>query len=117
LKLEPSWFERFFKGKAADGLKEKRNIASNDLLSIQEYANYKEPMILSPQEAFFLSWGLGCLDLYQNSVLLNSQNLLELFNRDNVDFLMRYAAYHYYRSLGWVVRSGILYPTRTCIRR
>ncbi|EAS31160.3 tRNA-intron endonuclease [Coccidioides immitis RS] len=83
----------------------------------------EEHLQLSNEEAFFLAYGLGVLQVYDHnmsSVLPNS-HLLSLFRRHSYfpprdelmhlepddRFIVSYVAYHHFRSLGWVVRSGV----------
>ena len=86
----------------------------------------QEHLQLMPEEAFFLSYGLGVLDVYQTDAPIDRSKPLSnthLFNNfqkqavfpasTNIDdlrpdnsFLLHYAVYHHYRSLGWVVRPG-----------
>lgn len=81
-----------------------------------------EHLQLSPEEAFHLSYGLGILDVYtEDGQKLSNQDLCTIFCRTSVkpatslvgaqpsgdQFLLYYAVYHHYRSLGWVVRPGI----------
>ncbi|KPP68408.1 tRNA-splicing endonuclease subunit Sen2-like [Scleropages formosus] len=54
-----------------------------------------EYLQLSPEEAFFLVYALGCLSIY--------------YNEPNFD--TTYAAYHYFRSKGWVPKTGVKYGT------
>ncbi|KAG2158294.1 uncharacterized protein EDB93DRAFT_657958 [Suillus bovinus] len=85
-----------------------------------------EHLQLSLQEAFFLVWALDCLTI-SNPETNVSFTLAEIWNtfqnahvpslipqpnapsRSRFDnpFLVSYVAYHHYRSLGWVVKSGI----------
>jgi tRNA-splicing endonuclease subunit Sen2 len=80
----------------------------------------KEHLQLSPEEAFFLSFGLGALSVLDpvTQKPISLQNLLALFrshsyfppNQDlqpDDPFLVHYAVYHHFRSLGWVPRHGI----------
>lgn len=88
----------------------------------------QEHLQLTPHEAFFLSYGLGVLQVYStangSSKLLTDLELLELFRRSSTfpplpapsnesslppddRFLLHYVVYHHFRSLGWVVRPGI----------
>ncbi|KEF51879.1 uncharacterized protein A1O9_12217 [Exophiala aquamarina CBS 119918] len=87
----------------------------------------QEHLTLSTEEAFFLSYGLGVLDVYcdDSETVLPSSSLLSLFRRHSYHpprsismpaapddpFIVSYAVYHHYRSLGWVVRSGIKFST------
>ena len=85
----------------------------------------KEHLQLTTQEAFFLSFGLGALavtDPY-SGLQLSVKEMLQLFRehsyyppRNGPDapdlqpddhFLVHYAVYHHFRSLGWVPRAGI----------
>lgn len=83
----------------------------------------KEHLNLSLEEAFFLSYGLGLLNVYceESDTVLSPSSLLSLFRRHSYHptrslsmpqepddpFMLSYAVYHHYRSLGWVVRSGV----------
>uniref|UniRef100_A0A1E1XDB0 tRNA-intron lyase n=1 Tax=Amblyomma aureolatum TaxID=187763 RepID=A0A1E1XDB0_9ACAR len=65
-----------------------------------------ESLQLFFEEAYFLSYGLGCLIVKDGDEDLE---LLKLWQKlcalcDN--FPARYAAYHHFRSKGWVVRAG-----------
>jgi tRNA-splicing endonuclease subunit Sen2 len=104
-----------------------------------------EHLQLTPEEAFFLTYVLGVLEIYEgekqlpawylmrlycahasspvdNKAILHLQKALpylhllqekntaaagyQSFEPDN-EFLLKYVVYHHFRSLGWVVRSGI----------
>lgn len=83
----------------------------------------EEHLQLSNEEAFFLVYGLGTLDVYdgKRKTLLPASSLLPLFcqhshfpphdssvaPKPDDPFLVSYAVYHHFRSLGWVVRSGV----------
>ncbi|MCJ1235032.1 hypothetical protein MMC14_002996 [Varicellaria rhodocarpa] len=82
----------------------------------------EEHLQLSLEEAFFLNYGLGALEIsYANFPVTTPTNLLfSLFRqysyfppREAQDlqpddpFLISYVVYHHFRSLGWVVRSGV----------
>ncbi|KAF9761252.1 hypothetical protein IL306_003899 [Fusarium sp. DS 682] len=84
-----------------------------------------EHLQLMPEEAFFLSFGLGALNVTDPSsgTQLSSLDLLRLFRQYSYfpprvepedpalqpddNFLIHYAVYHHFRSLGWVPRAGI----------
>lgn len=53
-------------------------------------------------EAFFLSYGLGCLTVLD----LGLQEMWQMFCAIEGDFPQRYRVYHHYRTEGWVVKSG-----------
>jgi tRNA-splicing endonuclease subunit Sen2 len=76
----------------------------------------QEHLQLSPEEAFFLAYALGALRVEG----MDTRQLFTLFRRTSYfpplpaselspddPFLLKYAAYHHYRSLGWVVRDGV----------
>ncbi|KAG6381574.1 hypothetical protein JVT61DRAFT_168 [Boletus reticuloceps] len=79
-----------------------------------------EHLQLTLQEAFFLLWNLDCLSIsnpdniwnvFQN-VYITSPTLVPSLDppqhrRFDNPFLVNYVIYHHYRSLGWVVKSGI----------
>ncbi|KAM0255448.1 hypothetical protein ACHAQJ_005748 [Trichoderma viride] len=85
----------------------------------------KEHLQLMPEEAFFLAFGLGVLEITDpaSGRVLSRQDLFSLFRQysyfpprngpDEPDlepddgFLVHYAVYHHFRSLGWVPRAGI----------
>lgn len=90
-------------------------------VSSQELVD-KEHFQLAPEEAFFLAFGLGALcvnDPVTKAPISNEQLLIKLrvnsyFPPRSVDelspedpFLVQYAVYHHFRSLGWVPRHGI----------
>lgn len=65
-----------------------------------------EYLQLSPHEAVFLSLGLGVLD--------TGHEISQLLQRTlgySVQRLHEYIAYHYFRSLGWCMRSGVKFGT------
>ncbi|KAK8135549.1 Endonuclease TnsA- Hjc/tRNA endonuclease [Apiospora sp. TS-2023a] len=68
----------------------------------------KERLQLTREEAFFLAFGLGVLKVRdeKSGVLLSTQDL-QLDLQPDDPFLVNYAVYHHFRSLGWVVRPGI----------
>ncbi|KAI8174137.1 hypothetical protein KHU50_004498 [Colletotrichum sp. SAR 10_65] len=82
----------------------------------------KEHLQLTSEEAFFLTFGLGALRVVNpiNKQPIPTPELLNLFrqysyfpSRASTDlhpddsFLVNYAVYHHFRSLGWVPRAGI----------
>ncbi|CAG8495574.1 24436_t:CDS:2, partial [Racocetra persica] len=102
------------------------NIIQNQSAFIQEHLQ------LTTEEAFFLSFGLGCLEIYDtNDNLMTIRDCWNAFRISTVSissfpsiitsntpqdspliqsdnpFIIRYVVYHYFRSLGWVVRGGM----------
>lgn len=87
----------------------------------------QEHLTLSLEETFFLSYALGALNVYcdDSEAILPPSSLLSLFRRHsyhpprslslpeepNDPFMLSYVVYHHYRSLGWVVRSGVKFST------
>ncbi|KAH0565877.1 hypothetical protein GP486_000734 [Trichoglossum hirsutum] len=82
----------------------------------------EEHLQLTLEEAFFLVYGLGVLDVVdpETHTTIRAPSLLHLFRRHSYfpptttptlqpddPFMLSYVVYHHFRSLGWVVRSGI----------
>ena len=85
----------------------------------------QEHLQLSPEEALFLSYEIGTLQVHrsssESSAILQNQDLFELFQRTSTfpplassdevlpddSFILNYVVYQHFRSLGWVVRPGI----------
>ncbi|KAK0739437.1 hypothetical protein B0T21DRAFT_284576, partial [Apiosordaria backusii] len=80
----------------------------------------KEHFQLAPEEAFFLAFSLGALKVIDPKTKepIPNERLLSLFRsysyfppsaalRPDDPFLVNYAVYHHFRSLGWVPRHGI----------
>lgn len=75
----------------------------------------QEKLILSTQEAFFLVYGLGCLQIVNlDNTLLNIESCWNLFRTLDKDFIAKYVVYHYYRSKGYVVKSAIKFGGDYC---
>ncbi|PWY79597.1 hypothetical protein BO70DRAFT_371666 [Aspergillus heteromorphus CBS 117.55] len=85
--------------------------------------NNEEHLQLSREEAFFLVYGLGALRVLDDSrkEVISTSSLLPLFCQHSYfpprdpsadltpddSFMISYVVYHHFRSLGWVVRSGV----------
>lgn len=76
-----------------------------------------EYLQLSYEEAFFLVYALGCLSIYYNGEPLSVAQLWTMFRSLQPNFCFSYAAYHYYRSKGWVPKSGVKYGTDLMLYR
>ncbi|CAH1736013.1 unnamed protein product [Aphis gossypii] len=62
------------------------------------------------EEAFFLCYTLECLEMRkENGSLMSVVECWKQFNGLKKNFPYYYAAYHYYRSKGWVVKPGQQY--------
>jgi tRNA-splicing endonuclease subunit Sen2 len=95
------------------------SILEQELVEIRD----QEHTQLTLEEAFFLSYGLGALNVLdpKSETPISNKALFELFRRTSYfppvsgdtsllpddPFLLSYVVYHHFRSLGWVVRSGI----------
>ena len=75
---------------------------------------------LTLDEAFFLTYSLGCLRLNAPENALDNHSLLQLFRQHSYfppvsppelspddPFILNYVVYHHFRSLGWIIRDGI----------
>lgn len=82
----------------------------------------KEHLQLVPEEAFFLAFGLGAMKVLDPTTRepMDTTTLLRTFRQTSKypslspdelqpddGFLVQYAVYHHFRSLGWVPRPGI----------
>ncbi|XP_061584092.1 tRNA-splicing endonuclease subunit Sen2 isoform X2 [Cololabis saira] len=65
-----------------------------------------EYLQLSPEEAFFLVYGLGVLSVYLQQEPLSITQLWRKCRSLLPDFISSYAAYHHFRSRGWVPKGG-----------
>lgn len=87
-----------------------------------EQINNQEHLQLSLEEAFFLAYGLGVLQIRDQSNLkaITTPSMFSLFRQHSYfpppsmdslqpddPFLTSYVVYHHFRSLGWVVRPGV----------
>ncbi|XP_074054639.1 tRNA-splicing endonuclease subunit Sen2 [Macrotis lagotis] len=70
-----------------------------------------EYLQLSLEEAFFLVYALGCLNIYHEEDPLTILKLWEAFHLIQPTFRTTYVAYHYFRSKGWVPKVGLKYGT------
>ena len=68
-----------------------------------------ECLQLTLEEAFFLSYGLGCLAVTDGNNHMTLQQMWDKFSTKQNNFIPIYAAYHHFRSKGWVVRFSKIY--------
>ncbi|GFY42020.1 tRNA-splicing endonuclease subunit Sen2 [Trichonephila inaurata madagascariensis] len=74
----------------------------------KEYlSNGKESLQLTFQEAYFLSYGFGCLIVKDKDKFLSLVQLWSKMCELSPNFPVMYTAYHHFRSKGWIVKSGI----------
>ncbi|CEI85703.1 hypothetical protein RMCBS344292_00160 [Rhizopus microsporus] len=79
----------------------------DQLLDLVEYKDM-ETLQLDPCEAYFLIFALKALDIRNSKQkLLSIEQCWTKFCQNDPTFHYIYAVYHYYRSLGWVPKSGI----------
>ncbi|KAK9406236.1 tRNA-splicing endonuclease subunit Sen2 [Crotalus adamanteus] len=76
-----------------------------------------EYLQLSLEEAFFLVYALGCLNIYCSEAPLSILKLWDLFSKAQPNFKATYMAYHYFRSKGWVPKVGLKYGTDLLLYR
>ncbi|XP_067907931.1 tRNA-splicing endonuclease subunit Sen2 isoform X2 [Heterodontus francisci] len=76
-----------------------------------------EYLQLSLEEAFFLVYALGCLTIYHNEEPLTIIKLWEVFSMIQPGFKTNYMGYHYFRSKGWVPKTGLKYGTDLLLYR
>lgn len=94
---------------------------STDIPANMADVENKEHFQLAPEEAFFLAFSLGALSVVDSVTTspIPTERLLKLLRSHsyfpprstglgpNDPFLVNYAVYHHFRSLGWVPRHGI----------
>jgi tRNA-splicing endonuclease subunit Sen2 len=87
----------------------------------------EEHLQISNEEAFFLAYSLGVLQVYdrEDNKVIPTSSLYPLFCnhsqfpprtttaelKPDDPFALSYVVYHHFRSLGWVVRSGVKFGT------
>lgn len=67
-----------------------------------------EKLLLFPEEAFFLSYSLNCLEIRRKdgSQMTHEECLVE-FTKIHPQFITSFVVYTYLRSKNWVIKSGI----------
>lgn len=96
--------------------------AAEALATIETPVINKEHLQLAPEEAFFLTFALGALKVVDTATqaVIPTRDLLTLLRQHSYfpprmsealqpddPFLVNYAVYHHFRSLGWVPRPGV----------
>lgn len=75
----------------------------------------QEKLILTLQEAFFLLYGLGCLQIISmDNNILSIEQCWDLFKYTDKRFVPKYVVYHYFRSKGYIVKPGIKFGGDYC---
>ncbi|KAK7205053.1 hypothetical protein BZA70DRAFT_278971 [Myxozyma melibiosi] len=90
----------------------KERAEDENLLDGQGNVRRLERLEITPQEAFFLTYALDVLDIYDDHTgdRISAPHLLGLLMPDwrpDNDFIMKYVVYHHYRSHGWCIRNGV----------
>lgn len=74
-----------------------------------------EKLMLTLQEAFFLVYGLGCLQILDDDQhVLTVEQCWQLFTGTDRFFTEKYVVYHYFRSKGYIVKPGIKFGGDYC---
>lgn len=96
--------------------------AAEALATVEVTVVNKEHLQLAPEEAFFLVFALGALRVVDaaTQAVIPTHDLLTLLRQHSYfppkmfqnlqpddPFLVHYAVYHHFRSLGWVPRPGV----------
>jgi tRNA-intron lyase len=96
----------------------RRGLEDSRILSLFQDKDDEYKVILSLHDAFFLTYALGCLD-----IRLDKENRLDVdtcwcefrryYSTSNlkIDFSVEFGVYYYFRTRGWVVKSGNNYGT------
>lgn len=69
----------------------------------------EESLVLSLEEAFFLHYSLRCLKVvsFEPNSELSTDEFLNICCALKKDFVLGFIAYHFYRSKGWILKSGL----------
>ncbi|EPE33335.1 tRNA-intron endonuclease catalytic [Glarea lozoyensis ATCC 20868] len=119
IKSEPPSPVRKVEAASSTSIVETIPALAEELVEIKD----QEHTQLSLEEAFFLSYGMGALHILdpESKTPIPNNRLFDLFRRTSYfpprsdaatlapddPFMLNYVVYHHFRSLGWVVRSGI----------
>ncbi|XP_061689823.1 tRNA-splicing endonuclease subunit Sen2 isoform X4 [Syngnathoides biaculeatus] len=85
---------------------------ADDRVAVETHQLRRNPLRLSEylqlglEEAFFLVYSLGCLSVHLEQEPLSVAQLWRRFVSLRPDFVSAYAAYHHFRSRGWVPKGG-----------
>ncbi|KAJ5104721.1 hypothetical protein NUU61_002068 [Penicillium alfredii] len=127
VRFSPVVQETKFPSDSTVALQSPEAIVAGDDADDEPALQNEEHLQLSNEEAFFLVYALGVLRVYdpeQNTVIPTS-SLFPLLRHHSFyppratsselqpddPFMISYAVYHHFRSLGWVVRSGVKFGT------
>lgn len=104
---------------------ERRGPSDRNLIAQSMVSTYETVTLLTLHEAYFLAFSFGCLSIEntQTSKVLSLSELWSLFreyyskSQMSIDFAREFAVYHYFRSRGWIVRSGDNFGTNFILYR
>ncbi|XP_065657330.1 tRNA-splicing endonuclease subunit Sen2 isoform X2 [Hydra vulgaris] len=89
-----------------------KQIKLEDDFKLEDDYKVLEYLQLTLEEAFFLSFALGCLSVENESKeAMSITKMWTTYSTVKDDFIQMYIAYHYFRSKGWVVRTTNIYGT------
>ena len=100
-------------------IKQKTTIKDPDMIHALEIKGYgenqgnnisKKQFILSNFESLYLVY-VGRLALKRNDVLLDFENLIQIYKKDNPDILTKFLIYRDLRVRGYVVKDGFGFGT------
>lgn len=79
------------------------------------HTKLQEKLMLTLQEAFFLVYGYGCMQIIDlKNDKLNIEQTWKLFNESDKKFIAKYVVYHYFRSKGYIVKPGTKFGGDYC---
>ncbi|XP_057703140.1 tRNA-splicing endonuclease subunit Sen2 isoform X2 [Corythoichthys intestinalis] len=91
-------------------LRLRQPVGEDELGRLSENGNGAENLNPDPEternKAFFLVYALGCLSVHLEQEPLSITHLWRHFISLRPDFVSSYAAYHHFRSRGWVPKGG-----------
>ena len=99
--------------------------ADSETPEVGEHDGIDEALELMPEEAMFLTFGLGCLKVQTSyGKIMSSEELWNDLVMRNPEFPIFYAVYHHFRCKNWIPKSGqsyggdfgkIVKVTRICV--
>ena len=102
--------EIIFREESISETSESTNVPKSEDSHVEKESDDVDYLRLELYEAFFLTYGLGCLivnDCDNNGEEMSIDDMWDKFCHVDVDFPQKYAVYHHFRSKGWVVKNGM----------
>ncbi|RZF36868.1 hypothetical protein LSTR_LSTR004556 [Laodelphax striatellus] len=79
-------------------------------LCVEPLKTVRETLNLSLEEAFFLSYALGCLHVVNlDGTFMTLTEMWQTYKHTKPTFVSSFIVYLHFRSKGWVVKSGLKY--------